>query len=249
MNKTLPSVITLIKESWNQFKNTWNESSKVSMWILYLSLVSFFLSIIEKFAPNARTWLFPIDITIAVISIWVGIRMMQVMLDIEDGKKPNLTKEIQKKAWSLFWPMLWIGLLQGIVTLGGVLLLIIPGIFIGFAVTFAPYYLLDENKRGLTSLSASLALVKGRWWATWWRLFAGNMIIGLGIVSLIVLANICIGLAIGQTNFMIAIRNPQLADPLVIGIQNLIEGIISAAFLPFITLYSVKVFRALEKSR
>jgi hypothetical protein len=133
MNTALPNVRTLLKDTWNQFKDTWNESSKVSMWILYLSLVGFGLSVIEKLAPSLRIWLIPIDIAIAVVSIWVGIRILQTMLDIEDGKKPDLSTEGQKKAWKLFWPMLWIGLLQAIITLGGLLLLIIPGIYLGLA--------------------------------------------------------------------------------------------------------------------
>ncbi len=249
MNKPLPSVSTLIGESWNQFKATWNESSKVSMWILYLSLVGFGLSIIEKLAPGIRIWLFPIDIAIAVVSVWVGIRLMQAMFDIEDGKKPDLSKEIQKKAWTLFVPMLWIGLLQGFITLGGLLLLIVPGIYLGLALSFSQYYLLSENKRGLASLSASRALVKGRWWATWWRMFAGNLVLGLGIAAIAIIATLVIGLATGPANFLTALREPQLADPLIVGIQNLVQGMISAAFLPLTTLYGVKVFRALEKTR
>ena len=249
MNTALPNVRTLLKDTWNQFKDTWNESSKVSMWILYLSLVGFGLSVIEKLAPSLRIWLIPIDIAIAVVSIWVGIRILQTMLDIEDGKKPDLSTEGQKKAWKLFWPMLWIGLLQAIITLGGLLLLIIPGIYLGLALHFAQYYLITENKRGLASLSASRALVKGRWWATWWRMFAGNIVIGLGIGLILIVATIIIGIATGPVNFATALREPQLADPLITGIHNLVQGMISAAFLPLTALYGVKIFRALEKTR
>lgn len=249
MNNQLPSVRNLLGESWSQFKETWNESTKVSMWLLYLSLVSFGLALIEKLAPGIRDWFFLIDIAVAVVGIWVGIRITQAMLDIDAGKKLDLSTEAQKGAWKFFWPLIWVGLLQGIITLGGFILLVLPGIYLAVALSFTQFYLLTENKRGLAALAASRALVKGRWWATWWRVFAGNIVLGLGIALLIGIAMVAVGLVTGPTNFIASLRDPAMADPLINGIQGLVQGMASAAFMPLTVLYSVKLFRALEKTR
>lgn len=249
MNTQLPSTMDLLGDSWKQFKETWNESTKVSMWLLYVSLVSFGLALIEKLAPGIRQWFFLVDIAVAVVGVWVGIRITQAMLEIEAGKKPDLSTEAQKGAWKFFWPLLWVGLLQGIIVLGGLILLIVPGIYLGVALSFSQFYLLTENKRGLASLAASRALVKGRWWATWWRLFAGNIVMGFCIALLVGIAMVAVGLLTGPTNFIASLRDPSMADPLINGIQGLIQGMASAAFMPLTVLYTVKIFRALEKTR
>lgn len=248
MNK-LPSASTLLGESWNQFKATWNESTKVSMWLLYLSLVGFGLALVEKLAPAIRAFLLPIDLGIIIVSVWVSIRLLQTMLAIDEGKKPDLSTQAQKDAWKFFWPLFWIGLLQTIITIGGLILLIIPGIYLGLALSFAQYLAITENKRGLAALSASRALVKGRWWATWWRMFVGNLVIGFGIGAIMIVSMIAIGLLTGPANFIASLRDPALADPLINGIQNLVQGMVTAACLPLSILYTVKVFRALEKTR
>ncbi len=249
MNTPLPTVSALLSETWNQFKTTWNDSTKVSIWMLYIGLANFAMSLIQKVAPDARIYFFPIDIALAILSMWVGIRITQAMLDVEDKKKIDNTPETQRKAWSFVLPTIWVGFLQSLIILGGFLLLIIPGIYLAIALTFAQYFVLTHNKRGVAALSASYELVKGRWLQAFWRLFAGGMIIGLGIIILMMAAIFLVGLIAGPEQFLSGMQDPNQNEDLVAGVIKPVQAMIMTAVLPLSALYGVKVFRTMEKTR
>jgi hypothetical protein len=60
--------------------------------------------------------------------------------------------------------VLWISLLAGLAILGGLILLVIPGIIIAVMLTLVIPALLFEDKRGSASLGRSWNLVKGHFW-------------------------------------------------------------------------------------
>ncbi len=65
--------------------------------------------------------------------------------------------------------LIWIGLLMGFIIMTGVLLFVVPGIFLSIAFIFAVLFLVNEDARGLTALTKSYNLVAGRWWAVFLR--------------------------------------------------------------------------------
>lgn len=68
-----------------------------------------------------------------------------------------------------FWPLVWIGILSGIVIVLGFFLLIIPGIIFMVWFAFGQYLFVDKGTRGVDALKVSRALVKGRWWEVFGR--------------------------------------------------------------------------------
>lgn len=98
-----------------------------------------------------------------------------------------------KKGIRLIFPFLWVGLLMTLVTLGGTLLLIVPGILFALWLSLSPYILFVEDKRGLKALITSWHYVKGYWLAVFWRfLFFGLVFFAIALVA--VLAFIITGL-------------------------------------------------------
>jgi hypothetical protein len=60
--------------------------------------------------------------------------------------------------------VMWVSLLFGLGVFAGLVLLIVPGIFVTVAWAIATPVLLAENLRGSKAIGRSRALVRGRWW-------------------------------------------------------------------------------------
>jgi hypothetical protein len=60
--------------------------------------------------------------------------------------------------------VIWVSLLAGLGIFVGLLLLIVPGVYLAVAWSVAIPVLLGENLRGRAALRRSRALVRGRWW-------------------------------------------------------------------------------------
>ncbi|MFH1621421.1 MAG: hypothetical protein ABIB04_05065 [Patescibacteria group bacterium] len=181
-------------------------------------------------------------------SIWAGIRLIQVILELVDGKKPSFGKAENKSAVDLILPLLWVGFLQFVIILGGFILLIIPGIYLVIVLTFSQMILVSEGVRGSKALQASRELIKGRWWPVLWRILAGGFVfsVGIGILSSIIF--IFIGFIVGP-DFLQASKLGQPVDPLVDGTITLLQSIIQAACISLFVIYQAKIFRALQKTK
>ena len=73
--------------------------------------------------------------------------------------------ESYRRSPKFFWPMVWVSILGGVMTIGGFVMLIVPGIMIALWFTFSRYLVITENRRGLNALTQSRAYVRGYWWA------------------------------------------------------------------------------------
>ena len=252
MKSTLPGVGTLINESVKLFQTTWNQSTRASMWFLYGALIQFALAIIDKLWPSVGLILSPLELVVAVIFIWTSVRLTQDMLILETGKSLDLSQEhiVARHAWNYVLPLIWLGILEGIIFIGGFLLLVIPFIFLAVDLAFAQFFLVEENIHGFKALTASHALVKGRWWPTCWRFLAGNIVFSFFIGFMTLGLMLLVSIVAGPEKFFAALGpTGQSADPLIQGVMSLVQGIMSAAFLPLTVAFHVKLYRALKASR
>ena len=62
------------------------------------------------------------------------------------------------------WPMLWLVLLSGLLTMVGLLLCILPGIWLFVSWSVAPVVLLREGARGTKALKRSFGMVRSTFW-------------------------------------------------------------------------------------
>ncbi len=248
MSKQLPGVGSLISESWHLFISSWNETIKITIWILYLGLAYFMISLLVKFVPMLSFLTVAMVLILALFSTWVAIRLIQVVLELLDGKKPVFGKEVDKSAINLILPLIWIGILQTAITLGGLVLLIIPGIYLIVALMFSQIMLISEGVHGSKALQMSRELIKGRWWAVLWRIFAGSFVISVIIGVLSSLIFIALGFIVGP-EFLRAGKLGTPLDPLIDGTVTLFQSIIQAACISFFIIYQAKIFRLLQKTR
>jgi hypothetical protein len=92
-----------------------------------------------------------------------------VLAVAENGAPPDGVGGAYKRGLSFFFPILWASIIGGLATIGGVFLLIVPGIYVAMYVLFARYTVVLEGKRGLDALSASWHYAKGYAGAIFWR--------------------------------------------------------------------------------
>ncbi|MEO5928111.1 MAG: hypothetical protein ABIO72_05310 [Patescibacteria group bacterium] len=243
-SKPLPGAGQLISDTWNLFTKTWNTSVKTSSLLIYVGLAYFVGGLLLRVNENLGVLSLVITIGGVVFTVWISLRVLLTMLNLEAGKQPMPAVEEGKKAWSMFWSLIWIAILTSLVVFGASLLFILPGIYFGVALYFSQLVLVDQNIRGTQALGASRALVRGRWWGTFWRLIAGGFVFGL-------LLSVVIGVVIGGMAVLIGSSSLSsgASDPLVMGILQLVEMVIIAAFMPLTIGFQVKMYRALQKTR
>lgn len=118
---------------------------------------------------------------IVFVVTWPAVALLYAIKGREEGIG---FKESFRRAWDKIASYLWVNFLVGLAVLGGLILLIIPGIIFAVWFTLASYVLVAENKKGTSALSRSKELVQGNWWAVLGRIaFMGliGMIAGMVI--------------------------------------------------------------------
>lgn len=274
MPKSLPNHWQLISESWKLYLETWNESIRVSIWFLYIGLIHFTVYLAVKLNPYAVYPGIIVAVGVLALASWTIIRLFETGLRLDEGKKIELSQEAMKRSWKSVLPLLWIGLLQMLVILGasiplvawqylapkylvglitdGVYLfmqyvLILPPLYVVVRLSFAQLIAVDQRKRGLEALAVSNELVSGRWMEIFSRQATAAIIIGGGIWIVLSLLFAILGALVGPEKFVL-MSDPSTADPLLLGVMQLIEGIVQAAVMPLILIFVVKLYKSLKRS-
>jgi hypothetical protein len=129
---------------------------------------------------------------VTLIALVVGIlataACFKAVSDAYLGEKPAIRPSLAFVARRLH-SVLWVTLLFYLLVAIGLVLLIVPGIYLAVAFIVAIPALLFEDVRGFKALRRSRRLVKGRWWATFGA-------IAIGYIMSSVLGNILQGLIV-----------------------------------------------------
>jgi len=94
-----------------------------------------------------------------VVSIIVGIGFVKTGLRLCNNEKGEFSDLYSH--WNLFWPFFAMSILNGLAVMGGILLLIIPGIILAIRLQFAPYLVVEKGSGPIEALKQSWALTQG----------------------------------------------------------------------------------------
>lgn len=246
-----PSLIDahdLIRESWHAFRLYWNQTIVVSKWLLLGPIITFLLVLITRPWASTQSWLsFIGNVVTVVVSLLVAIRLTWHIWDLETKKT-----EKNKLAFTaaVFWSYLWVQILTGAAIIGGLILFVLPGIWLTILFAFSGFEFLIEGRRGTQALAASAALVKGRWLATLWRVVAPAVVFLILYAAIVALIGLLVGLLAGWVKVTVIV-NPALAstDPLVSASQGLIQGLATAIFAPLFLWAEIKLYNSLKITR
>lgn len=97
-----------------------------------------------------------------VISLFINMAQIRIGLDFCDQKPPDYGDLISE--YPKFLNFLGGAVLYFLIVLGGLILLIIPGIYWAVRYHFALYLIIDRNMGPVTALKKSGEITRGVWW-------------------------------------------------------------------------------------
>lgn len=110
----------------------------------------------------------------------------KVTADLYMGGEPSVA-ETYRFALHRTRSILWVSILVGLATFGGVLLLVIPALIFYFRFVFSPVTVVAENLRGTDAMRRSWRLAKGSFWKIFGTVFLAGLLARIiaGLVSFI----------------------------------------------------------------
>lgn len=238
----------LVVESWKKYLVEWNQAMRLSVWFLPVPLVFFATMFALRSVPDvAGHLLLPFAILSFCVGLWAEIRLTRWILASEHVLE--LTSDEDEAVFSLRLApgRLLVGFLAGLVTIGGSLAFVFPGIWLAVSMQFASMAYLGEGRRGMQALAASHALVAGRWWSVFKRLVVGGtfLVAGTYLASSIVLT--ILSFVSGSEALSAALEDGS-QNPVFLGAQSFVNGLYLMVFLPLFVRWIVRFYAELKKT-
>lgn len=164
-------------------KNVWMHTKSELLILAGIIVINTIGSVLMNTDQITGVFTIGLIITIASVLALIPYAIVVVVKIMALLWKDYANEERPIQPWSLVIPFIGISVLSTLAIMGGLILLIIPGIIFSIWFQFAINALVIDNQRGTTALSFSKQLVKGRFW----KVFGRTLLLGLifGIFSLI----------------------------------------------------------------
>jgi uncharacterized membrane protein len=94
------------------------------------------------------------------------------------GEDPSV-EQSYRFGFHRFWSVLLVSVLVGLAIIGGLILFIIPGIYIGVRLAVSIEALVVEGRRGTEAMGRSWELVGGHWWHAFGTLVVAGLLTGV----------------------------------------------------------------------
>lgn len=126
---------------------------------------------------NVKLSIFEFILTIFSMIIHIGYT--KIFLRIHDGESPKFSDIFRE--YKTFWRYLGVSILYMLTILGGLILLIIPGIFWAVRFSFAPIIVIDTKSGPVAAMKESYAITRGGFWKIllFWVAMAAFNLLGL----------------------------------------------------------------------
>ncbi|MFS8884508.1 glycerophosphoryl diester phosphodiesterase membrane domain-containing protein [Synechococcus sp. R55.3] len=207
--------------------------------LLILASPGFIISIIAELIP-----LFGGILNLAYVLIGAPILTGAAFWLVDQHLKqrtPPLGNSLDQ-AVSKAVPLIFGSLLVGLISLVGMMLFVLPGIYWGVRLAFTPCAIVLEDKGTTEGLGYSWSLVKGRWWGAFWAL----LIFGLTVVVAFLAGNFIFGFTVG----VISSSDETFAEKILEVVSVTVVGNAAAtAVAPILIAYMVLLFRSLQQVR
>lgn len=178
-----------------------------------------------------------------VLVIFIGYLAFLAFLGAvtEDGAPQGGVWGAYHRGLRMLFSAAWVGFLVSLTTLGGAVLLIVPGIVITLLLSISFYALFAEDRRGISALAASWHYIRGYWLAVFWRFIV------YGVLMLVV--NLAVAtVAFGPTIFSILISGALQPQSYLLGIGSIIFSVFTYLFLyPLGIIYSYFIYISLKE--
>ncbi|MGE5307799.1 MAG: hypothetical protein ACM3OC_01785 [Deltaproteobacteria bacterium] len=123
--------------------------------------------------PFPRPVYFLLSIAFAIVGLVMQIGLIKIGLSLSRDRKTSFAELFLQ--WRLFFKYLFASICYVLAFIGGLILLIVPGIIFAIALQMYPYLVVDKGLGPLASLKASRGLTRG----ARWQLFVFWALLGL----------------------------------------------------------------------
>lgn len=106
--------------------------------------------------------MFFVGLAFIVFAIILRMGYTKIFLRIYDGETPKFVDIF--KEYPAFWRYLGVSILTPLAVMGGLILLIVPGIIWAVRFSFAPIIVIDTDSGPIVSMKESYAITKGYFW-------------------------------------------------------------------------------------
>jgi hypothetical protein len=134
----------------------------------------------SEFAASGVGQLIAFAIAFAFFLVIFTWKQTALLYAIKDSQERIGVMESYRRGWRKILSYWWVFLLVGSITMGGLLLLVVPGIIFAIWFSLAIFVLIAEDQKGMNALLKSREYVKGKWSGVLWRFFF------IGALSLII---------------------------------------------------------------
>ncbi len=188
----LSGPIELINKSFEIFfrKNNLKNFLKIYALLTPFSILSQLLNIQNiqdqiKKEPSLILIILAVGLIYLIVSFWVYVAGIMAVDSVVNGKTDLNLKKLKDDSYKKLWGFSLVGLLVGLVIMGGILLLFIPGLIFTVWYYFAGYAYVDKKLDIKEALIFSKSIVRGRFWAVAGRLIVIGLLNSLasGLVS------------------------------------------------------------------
>ncbi len=249
MTSPLIGVGDLLTQGWSLFVAEWKKLFEISIRYLISGLILFVAILLAERIPGSGILLSLASLATIVINIHTSITLADYIMK-RDVKPAGEVLIDNQKGFALFFPLIWIAIIQSFAGLGGFFLFFFPGIWLLVAFSMSVLVFIDEGVRGTAAMVRSSELVKGRWWQTLWRLIVPGFVVGVLAFLAVFVLTLMIGAVVGYeqvfqvTGTMNATGEITTAD----GVQSVLGALVQIALVPLSIIYQVKLYHSLKQT-
>ncbi len=165
-----------------------------NMWPHFWWLLLF--GVIEGMASNIRLgepWPGEVRLFVnsggALLAIFLGaplgIGLTKAHLAASRGERPTW-QDFGYAFGPRYWQSVLLGLLVFLIVIGGLILLIVPGIYWGVKMAFTSQRFIEDDLRAVDAIKASFADTKGHWWPVFGMALLALLLLVAGVLALLV---------------------------------------------------------------
>lgn len=142
----------------------WQKTKKHFWFLVVVFLGTLAVSLVLNMVAGDEDAGFPRSVLGFLISMVVGVILeigttkiaLKILADVRGGVEDFLAD------WELFWNVLVVSILYGLIVIAGLILLIVPGIILALRYYFASYLVIDKGMRPMAALRRSAEITKGQ---------------------------------------------------------------------------------------
>lgn len=162
-----------IKEAWPIYKENLTT-------LLLMTVVTLIVSALSS-RDNWAISLLAYVVGILVFYVWVRL----VFALVEKRKFNPFSKEALPSL-EQFWDLLKMMILYSLCILGGLILFIIPGLYLSGRLMFAPYLSVEKTQGARKSIKESWEATRGNGWKIFWKAFVVGLFMMVGFLAFVV---------------------------------------------------------------